>query len=273
MYLVDYHVHTKRCRHAGGEDREYIETAISRGLREMGFADHVPRFYEPDKPGKVSERGMAWADLEEYVETVGGFQREYSEIAIKLGLEVDYVAGWEREVEKIATAYPWDYLIGSVHFFPEWNYGYIARETEHGPEEIYPLYFQKVAEAAESGLFDIFGHVDLPKRSFPRLAPEVMTGLYRDLAARLGRAGAVVELNTYGTRGSRLGDVGIYPDRQLLEFGKTGGLRVTLGSDAHRPQDVGADFDRAVQMLEEAGYAEIVTFERRKPRVRAWREA
>ncbi len=55
--------------------------------------------------------------------------------------------------------------------------------------------------------------------------------------------------------------------------GHAGGLRVTLGSDAHRPQDVGAGFDRAVQMLEEAGYWEIVTFERRKPKARAWREA
>jgi histidinol-phosphatase (PHP family) len=273
MYLVDYHVHTKRCRHAGGRDREYIECAIGKGLRELGFADHVPRFYEPDKPGKVSERGMAWCDLDEYIGAVAGYRKEYrGEIVIKLGLEVDFVPGWERETERIVRDYPWDYVIGSVHFFPEWNYGYIAREQEHGPEEIYPLYFRRVAEAGESGFFNILGHVDLPKRSFPRLAPETMAALHRELAVRLGKAGAVIELNTYGMRGSKLGDVGLYPDRELLVLCRREGVRVTLGSDAHRPRDVAADFDRAASLLTECGFDEIMTFEKRQVRPVAWRE-
>jgi histidinol-phosphatase (PHP family) len=273
MYLVDYHVHTKRCGHAGGKDREYIETAIKRGLKEMGFSDHVPMFYEPDKPGPVSKRGMSWSDLEEYVATVTRFKTEFhKEIVIKLGLEVDFVPGWEREIERIAAMYPWDYLTGSVHFFPEWNYGYIAREEEHGPEEIYPLYFKRVAEAGESKLFDILAHIDLPKRSFTKLAPGRMEELHQETAERLGNTGAVIELNTYGIRGSKRGDVGIYPDRELLALCHDRGVRATLGSDAHRPKDVAADFDRAMGMLAEAGYEEIITYTARRPHPVRWRE-
>jgi len=271
VYLVDYHIHTQRCGHASGEDREYIEAAISRGLREMGFSDHVPRFYQPkDTKTAITERGMNAEDLEGYVRAVSAYRKEYPELKIKLGLEVDFVPGWEKEIERIASMYPWDYLIGSVHFIPEWNYGYIVRETEHGPEEIYPEYFKKVAEAAESGLFDFLGHIDLPKRTFERLAPEVMAELHRELAERLGKAGAVIELNTYGIRGSKVPNAGLYPDEQLLRFCREQGVRVTLGSDAHRPQDVGADFERATELLRSVGYTEIVTFERRVAKAVSW---
>lgn len=268
MYLVDYHVHTKRCHHACGEDREYIETAIEKGLKEIGFADHVPRFYHPAPGVWVTERGMSWDDLEEYVRSVGTYQREYPEIAIRLGLEVDFVPGLEETIAGIGRMYPWDYLIGSVHFIPKWNYGYILREKEHEPSEIFPEYFQLVAEAAESGLYDFLGHIDLPKRSFKRLANGKMLELYQSLAARLGAAGAVVEVNTSGMRGSKSGAAGIYPDLQLLSLCREHGAKVTLGSDAHRPADVAMDFDRALQLIEKAGYDEIATFEQRKAKLK-----
>lgn len=239
----------------------------------MGFSDHVPRFYAPPAPDmKVTERGMAREDLDDYVESVTKLGNEYKDISIKLGLEVDFVPGWERETEAIITGYPWDYIIGSVHFIPEWSYGYIANEKEHGPEEVYPVYFDRVAQAAESGLFDILAHVDLPKRSFPRLEPGKMAELHENLAIRLGKAGAVIELNSYGVRGSKLGDVGVYPDQGLLRLCRQHGVKVTLGSDAHRPRDVGADFVRVTELLNKVGYREIVVFNKRKKAMIEWRD-
>jgi histidinol-phosphatase (PHP family) len=273
LYLIDYHIHTKRCGHACGEEHEYVEEALQKGLREMGFSDHVPRFYAPPAPDvKVTERGMAREDLDDYVESVTKLRNEYQDISIKLGLEVDFVPGWERETEAIITGYPWDYIIGSVHFISEWSYGYIANEKEHGPEEVYPVYFDRVAQAAESGLFDILAHVDLPKRSFPRLEPEKMAELHENLAIRLGKAGAVIELNSYGVRGSKLGDVGVYPDQGLLRLCRQHGVKVTMGSDAHRPRDVGADFDRVTELLNNVGYREIVVFNKRKKAMIEWRD-
>lgn len=273
MYLVDYHIHTSRCGHACGADRDYVESAIKRGLKEMGFADHVPRFYQPAIPdAKVTERGMDWEDLEEYIESVLKFREEYREISIKLGLEMDFVPGWEEETARIIAQYPWDYVIGSVHFIPEWSYGYIPNERDRKPEEVYPRYFEQVARAAESGLFDFLGHIDLPKRSFPRLAPEEMTRLYQELAERLGKANAVIEINSYGLRCSKDRLVGIYPDPELLGFCRQQGVAVTLGSDSHRPEDVAADFDQALLLMRQAGYSQLTVFNRRRASVINWEE-
>jgi histidinol-phosphatase (PHP family) len=271
LYLIDYHIHTKRCKHACGTDQEYVETALQHGLKEMGFSDHIPRFYEPaDREGKVTERGMSWQELEEYVHSVEVLRGQYPEIRIKLGLEVDFVPGWECQVETVLRQYPWDYLIGSVHFLPEWSYGYLPYEKGRDPVEVYPKYFEQVARAAESGLFDILGHIDLPKRGFPALTPPEMTILYQQLAERLGKARAVVELNTYGIRCLKQGSIGIYPDEELVRLCYGQGVRFTLGSDAHRPEDVGANFADVCEMMKRVKIDRIAVYEGRRLTMRAW---
>jgi histidinol-phosphatase (PHP family) len=271
LFLVDYHVHTKRCKHACGADRDYVETAVRRSLSEMGFADHVPRFYEPpDQDAQVAERGMSWLELEEYVHAVETLRDRYPELRLKLGLEVDFVPGWERQIEVILRQYPWDYIIGSVHFLPEWSYGYLPYEKDRTPVEVYPKYFDQVARMAESGLFDILGHIDLPKRGFAPLPPAEMTGLYQQLAERLGKAQAVVELNTYGLRCSRRCPIGIYPDEELVRLCHDQGVRFTLGSDAHRPEDVGADFAAAAALMRRVGIDRIVVPKGRRLTLVPW---
>lgn len=273
MYLIDYHVHTKRCGHARGEDREYVEAAIRSGLREIGFADHVPRFYEADQPGAaIVNRGMSWADLEDYVTTVTGLRCAYPEIQIKLGLEVDYLPGWESRIAAIASRYPWDYLLGSVHFLPQWDYGYIGYDKTHAPREIYPAYFKQVAAAAGSKLFDVLAHIDLPRRFFKSLPEAEMAELYGELAVSLGKAAAVIELNTYAIRSAKQERVGVLPERDLLRLCRREGVRVTLGSDAHQPEEVGADFDTAVALLQETGYDGIIGFQHRDAQAVFWRE-
>jgi histidinol-phosphatase (PHP family) len=272
LFLVDYHIHTRRCKHACGADREYVEAAIRRGLREMGFADHIPRFYEPpDLDRKVAERGMSWTELEEYVHAVERLRGQYPEVWIKLGLEVDFVPGWERQIEVIRRQYPWDYFIGSVHFIPEWSYGYLPYEKNRTSAEVYPKYFEMVARAAESGLFDILGHIDLPKRGFSALAAAEMTVLYQQLARRLGQAKATVELNTYGLRCCKQ-SIGIYPDEALTRLCSQAGVRFTLGSDAHRPEDVGAGFTEAAALMRRVGIDRIARFEGRRLTPVPWDE-
>jgi histidinol-phosphatase (PHP family) len=271
LYLVDYHIHTRRCKHACGEDREYLATALRRGLSEMGFSDHIPRFYEPpDADGQVVERGMSWVELDEYVQSVEDLRGRYPEILIKLGLEVDFVPGWERQIEVILRQYPWDYIIGSVHFLPEWSYGYLPYEKHRTAAAVYPKYFEQIARMAESGLFDILGHIDLPKRGFAPLPPSEMTALYRRLAGRLGKVQAVVELNTYGLRCLKQGGVGIYPDEELTRLCYQQGVQFTLGSDAHRPEDVGADFSAACRMMRRIKIDRIATFGRRRMTLTDW---
>jgi histidinol-phosphatase (PHP family) len=270
LYLVDYHVHTKRCGHASGADREFVEAAIQKGLKEIGFSDHIPRFYEPDNGKRITERGMPRSDIDEYVDSVIKLKTEYQEILVKLGLEADYAPGWEEALLPLVESYPWDYISGAVHFIPEWDYGYISHYKDRDPAEIFAAYFNLVAAAAESKLFDILAHIDLPRRFFPRLSAPEMNELYQMLAIRLGKTGTIVELNTFGVRSSKQSDVGVFPDEPLLRFCRQQGLNVTIGSDAHSPKDVGADFDRATRLLTTVGYNRIVTFSSREPGLVKW---
>lgn len=270
MYLIDYHVHTKRCGHARGEDRQYLEAAIEKGLKEIGFSDHIPRFYEADQGKRLSERGMPRAVLDDYVDSIIKLKSAYPEISVKLGLEIDVAPGWEETFTRLIAPYPWDYLMGAVHFIPEWDYGYVAYYKEHSPAEILEAYFKQVALAAESKLFDILAHIDLPRRFFPKPDGMVLDELYRNLALRLGQARAIVELNTYGIRSSKQGDVGVFPAEELLRLCRQHGVMVTLGSDAHSPGEVGADFDRSTDLLTTVGYDRIISFTRRQASLVEW---
>ena len=127
------------------------------------------------------------------------------------------LAGRKNSIQLIAP-YPWDYLMGAVHFISEWDYGYVAYYQEHTPAEILEAYFNQVATAAETKLFDILAHIDLPRRFFPKPDGMKMDELYRNLAVRLGQAKAIVELNTYGIRSSKQGDVGVFPEEELLRL-------------------------------------------------------
>lgn len=270
--MIDYHVHTRRCGHASGEDREYVEAAIAQGLTEIGFSDHVPCYYEAPEGWKVSNRGMPQSVLEEYVACLCDLKAKYPEIIIKLGLEIDFVPGQEERFEALLAPYPWDYLMGTVHFIPDWNFGYIGYDKDHSLREIYRSYYHQVALAAESKLFDYLGHIDLPRRFFPQLPEEEMEDLDQSFAIRLGKARAVVELSTYAIRSARQEEVGILPSARLLRYCRQQGVRVTTGSDAHSPGDVTADFDQVQAMLNDVGYDKITTFTRRKAAQVRWRE-
>jgi histidinol-phosphatase (PHP family) len=94
----------------------------------------------------------------------------------------------------------------------------------------------------------------------------------QNLAVRLGKAGSVIELNTYGIRSARQGDIGILPGQYLLRLCRQQGVAVTIGSDAHKPEEVGADFQRAKEMLSKVGYDRITTFQRRRAAQVKWME-
>lgn len=84
LLKANYHTHTKRCGHAGGTDREYVEKAIEDGIKVLGFSDHAPMFY--DTPGFVSGCRMALTEIDDYCRSITELKREYrNDIEIRLG--------------------------------------------------------------------------------------------------------------------------------------------------------------------------------------------
>lgn len=245
--LPDYHTHTSRCGHASGSAAEYVRAAHERGLTGIGVCDHLPLAGHRDP-----ELSMDLADLPGYVEEVMELKRAHPGYVF-LGIEADYEPESFDETRELLRAFPFDYVVGSVHFLDGWAFddprcqdGWTGRDID----EVYRRYFELVAEAAETGAFTILGHLDLVKK-FGHRPERPPLEAARSLVERVKRSGVAVEINTAGLR-KPVSEV--YPDIALLRLLRIAGVPLTFGSDAHTPNDVGRDFDYALRLAHAAGY-------------------
>lgn len=270
--LTDYHLHLRPDELSASAEtsfttanfERYREVAGERGIEELGVSEHIYRF----RDALTVWRHPLWLefahdDLASYCE----FVRERTDL--RLGIEADFVAGREDRAASLLQAHDFDYVVGSVHFLRD----EALDMEEHGvwkpgrsAEEIWRRYFQTLAEAARSGLFDILAHPDLVKVwGAERPRPEGDPRRYYEPAIEaIAESGIAVEVSTAGLRKPVRE---IYPARAFLEMALEAGAVVALSSDAHRPEDVGADYDRALEFLEGLGVGELCVFERRARRL------
>jgi histidinol-phosphatase (PHP family) len=258
---VDNHLHTRLCGHAVGEISAYLDRAAALGIREVGFADHFPLYFlPPDK--MIPDYAMNNSDLPAYINMVKE-NAALSPVSVKLGIEADYVPGHEKELESLLAPYQFDFVTGSVHFIDGWGFdnpaeleGYSSRDIDG----IYVRYFDLIQQAALTGLFDIMSHPDLVKK-FNFRPTRDLRPLYEETARAFKSAGVCVEVNTAGLRYPAKE---IYPGPELLEVFYKHDLPVTIGSDAHHPEDVGFGLLEAIKLIRKTGYREIATFSGRQ---------
>jgi histidinol-phosphatase (PHP family) len=258
MLPPDYHMHTPLCRHAVGEPVEYARRARELGLREIGFTDHSPMARDDFDNWRMYER-----QLGDYVAAVEQARREVPEVNLLIGLEVDYIPGHEGWIRELAQRHDWDFFIGSVHYISDWAIDdpqTIPRWRQHDPFEVWQRYFKLLTAAAASGLFNVIGHADLPKK-FDIRPKEDCGPLYEPFLDAAAASGTAIELNTAGLRKECRE---IYPNPQLLGMAFERGVPITFGSDAHAPGEVGADFSAAVELAQNAGYRSSVRFQKRQ---------
>jgi histidinol-phosphatase (PHP family) len=256
---ADYHMHTPLCGHAIGTPEEYVKQALKIGLKEIGFSDHAPMAHKP-MPGIT----MPFEDLPKYNAMIEDVRKLYSfQISIKIGLESDFLPGYESKTKSIIDSYPYDYIIGSVHFIDDWAFDDPDTHENwqiHDVDETYLKYYSLLRQSAKTGFFQIIGHCDLPKK-FGAMPTIDLTDEIKTTAKVFKDTGVTVEINTAGLRKSICQ---IYPALNCLKIYRKAGVPLTFGSDAHDPQDVGKDFDRAVDLAKSAGYKEYVLFKNRK---------
>ena len=268
--LTDYHMHLVEDGKPYGDEvftiahvQSYVECARAAGIDEIGFTDHVYRFRQArgwsDDPLWV---GDALADLDRYHACL--VRARDADLPVKVGLEVDYLAGREGAIADTVGRLEWDFLLGSVH----WVAG-LAVDWEAAPiwerypaDEVWRMYVDHLCAAAGSGIYDCMAHPDLAKVFGHRPAPKPLA-LYEQIADAFAAAGVCAEVSTAGF-GRALGE--LYPHPDLLALLQLRGVPVTLASDAHRPEHVGASFDRALAVLREVGYRTITVFHRRDRR-------
>jgi histidinol-phosphatase (PHP family) len=261
--IADYHMHLRNEREEIAHDTQsvdpFVEAARAAGVDEIGFTEHVYYFRQTRSLWEVPyqvERCVY--EIEAYVDAVLGAKDRG--LPVKLGLEVDYVAGREDETRALLAPYPWDYLLGSIHFIGDKGVDGEPRLIDAvGVEEAWRQYFELLEQAAQSRLFDSLSHPDLVKI----FGDHLESFDYEPVAEAIGETGVAIEVSTAGLR-KPVGE--LYPHPQFLAACRRHDVAVTLASDAHMPSLVGRDFDRAVELLRSAGYETITIFERREPR-------
>ena len=254
--MRDYHMHSHLCRHGQGEIFQYVESAIAKGVSEIGFAEHIPIPDLDDPTGR-----MRIDDWDRYVNDVMSAQKKYPEITIRFGIEADYLPAHMTFIEKFLSDYPFDYIIGSVHFVGDWDFSNPAlahRLGEIGVNRLHFLYYKLIEEAAATGLYDIIGHFDLPKKVEP--PTQDMTENIAAALRALEKYDLALDANTSGLR-KEPGEV--YPKKEILQQAFLLNIPVVLGSDAHKPSEVAADFQEIVNMLKSIGYEQTCVFEQR----------
>ena len=263
--LTDYHVHLRPDEQGttfaqtftAANVERYRERAQAAGIAELGVSEHIHRFQQAlavwDHP---YWREAATDDIDAYC----AFVRE--ETDLRLGLEVDFVPGREDRTQNLIERCELDYVVGSVHFLGDlavdWD-RFDIWESGRGADVVWRRYFETLAAAVRSGMFDILAHPDLVK----------MWGERRPLPAGDLRRyyEPALEAIAVSTAGLRKPVGEIYPAPAFLAGALEAGAPVALSSDAHLPEQIGFGYDRALELLDGLGVRELAVFERRERRL------
>ncbi len=249
--LYESHCHTPLCKHAFGEPDEYAEVALARGFKGITFTCHCPL------PGGFSAHvRMAPEQFDDYVAMIAATRAAFAgRLDVRLGLESDFYPGVEPWLEQLHARVPLSHVLGSIHYqVSDYRKLYYTGDVRRYQE----LYFEHLAQSAESGLFDTLAHPDLIKNespadwNFARLRPHIERALDRFAAT-----GVAMELNTSGVQKS-LPEMN--PSFSQLLLMRERGIPVVIGADAHVPERVGDRYAAALDLLHEAGYTEVSFF-------------
>ncbi|MGZ8527470.1 MAG: histidinol-phosphatase [Candidatus Limnocylindrales bacterium] len=257
---LDAHVHTDLSPDSDVPIDVYAALAVELGIGELAITDHVD--FDPRDPA------YEYASFEDRERTVREAAERWAErgVAIRFGVELTYNTGWEADLRDHLARHHYDFTIGSVHDWPGSPYprSQVGRWVAgRSLAEVVAPYFDQVRAAARSGLFDTIGHLDVVKRYLhPHVLPADRAArpeLFEPVLLALVDSGTALEVNTSGLRHPVRET---YPPAAIVErYRELGGLRVTAGSDAHRPEWLAWGLDEGYRILARAEFAEL-TFRR-----------
>lgn len=259
----DLHTHHDRCGHAVEKIESYIRSAVEQGLSVIGISDHSP-FFASEEDHRSPNLAMSKSEFPRYIEECLQLKEKYQgSIEVLVGVESDFFPESNPLYKEIYRQYPLDYLIGSIHVS---GGKHMSQRKVWGAlneaqlEKEAPIYFDLLQQAARSGTFQIIGHMDLIRRYYSDFM-KTCGGLVEETLKVFAETDTVIEMNTSGiARGE-----GLNPGPDVIEIASRCGVRVTFGSDAHRPDRVGEHWESTMTLLKQFGYKELILFRRRKP--------
>ncbi len=249
--IYEQHMHTPLCRHARGEPEDYAAVAQRRGLKGIVVTCH-----NPTNDGWSPTVRMSEDELDDYVALVERARETWrGRVDVRVGIESDYVPGLEAWLEDLHGRADFNHVLGSVHpHLKDYKERYFTGDFE----AFRRTYFEHLAMAAETGLFDTIAHPDLVKAVEPaQWSYELFADAIRDCLDRIAATGTAMELNTSGLN-KPIGEV--YPGPEMLGEMQQRGIPVVMGADAHDPHRVSANFEDALELLANAGYTQVSFF-------------
>lgn len=258
--LTDYHTHTERGPYTVAWLEQFLNMAKQRGIGEYGVSEHGYRFRQTahllDNPWTRERRTE---DLDEYYRMIE-MARDAGH-AVKFGLELDYIPGRDNELADFIKSYPFDYVIGSVHWLGSFGFDLLEMKeqwTTRNIQDTYDEYFRILSQMVQTEMFDFVGHADVIKVFGHEPTDQgFLTDWYDRLGSLFAEHNAVVEISTAGLR-KPVGK--LYPAPGLLASCKRNDVPIVINSDAHRPEDVGADYEDAVTFAKAHGYDSLTVF-------------
>ncbi len=225
MISANYHTHTIRCKHAIGEEREYIEAAISEGFKILGFSDHTP---QPYPKGFQSAIRMDMTELQNYTDSLVKLRDEYKDqIQILIGYEVEYTRKYFEPLIKELKKYPLDYIIQGQHYVEDEVEGfYVGSETDS--EEKLKAYVDFTIEGMKTGLFSYLAHPDLINYTG---TDDVYYRHMRRIVEASVELNIPLEINIYGFVDGRW-----YPSYRFFRMASEYSPKYVIGCDAHEPE-------------------------------------
>ena len=270
--FCDYHTHTVFSDDSNYPMEECVKDAISLGIKEICFTDHVDYGVKYDlkdlKPEEVEGKVLN-VDFEKYFPEIERVKELYKgKISIKTGLESSVQKQTIPQYEELFKKYPFDFIIMSVHEIDNkelWNHSFQDGKTE---AEYYSLYFENIYYLVQNfHNYSVLGHLDLLKRYDEKDGynpfvenKEIITKILKYIIAD----GKGIELNT-STKKYHLDD--LMPSRDILRlYLELGGEILTIGSDSHCKKDLtNSHIEELKQELREIGFKKFCTFEKMQP--------
>jgi len=263
---LDAHLHTDQSPDSSVPIDVYAALAVERRIPEIAITDHVD--FDPRDPA------YRYTRFEDRERTVRDAAERWAKegVTIRFGAELTYNRRWEADVREHLAKHDYDYVIGSVHDWPEspyWPSRVRAWIEGRSLDEILEPYYTEIVAAARSGLFDTIGHLDVVKRYLnPYIGVEQLAArqdLQEPALRAIVEAGVSLEVNTSGLR---YPGAETYPSGAVVaRYRELGGERVVTGSDAHSRGSFAHRLGEAYRHLIDAGFGQL-TFRRGHERVR-----
>jgi histidinol-phosphatase (PHP family) len=257
--LINYHLHTNYSVDAKGTVDDYCKKAVSHGFNDICFTNHQ-EFH--DLKNGNNDYSLTDEKMDHFFSEVAVAKRKYPSLKIKIGVELGYSKEYKKDIIEFTKKYPFDCIMGSVHWIGNYLYTNHKFPDELSVEERHQSYFKALNEMIRLGYCDYVGHFDVLHKNTPYISLQDYRPLIERCIKSMKENDIGFELNTRGWKNSNKDS---YPNAEMLKLLYDSGIRkVTIGSDCHNPEDFADGIKRGLELLKQTGFKEICTFSQRK---------